>query len=115
MMGKLVTVFGGSGFIGRHVVRHLAEQGWRVRVAVREAKKPNFLMPAGNLGQFRVIPTTVTDPASVAAAVRDADAVINLVGILNERGKRTFQAIHVDAAARVAEAAAAAGATHYVH
>lgn len=115
MPGKLVTVFGGSGFIGRHVVRHLAARGWRVRVAVRDIEQAGFLRPAGNLGQISAVATTVADAASVAAAVKGADAVINLVGVLYERGKRSFQAMHVDAARRIAEAARAAGATHLVH
>lgn len=115
MTEKLVTIFGGSGFIGRYLVRHLAAQGWRVRVAVRDVPKASFLKPAGNLGQISLIPCSVTDPAGVAAAVEGADAVVNLVGIMNERGKRTFQAIHVDAATIVAKAAAAAGVKRLIH
>ncbi len=115
MTGKLVTVFGGSGFIGRHVVRHLAARGWRVRLAVRDIEQAGFLRPAGNLGQISAVPTTITSDASVAAAVKGADAVINLVGVLYERGKRTFQALHVDGARRIAAAAKAAGATHLIH
>lgn len=115
MQGKLVTVFGGSGFIGRHVVRHLAARGWRVRIAVRDIEQAGFLRTAGNLGQISAIPATISNDASVAAAVKGADAVINLVGVLYERGKRSFQAMHVDGARRVAEAAKAAGATHFVH
>lgn len=114
MSGKLVTVFGGSGFIGRHVVRHLAAKGWRVRLAVRDIELAGFLRPAGNLGQISAVAATIADAASVAAAVKGADAVINLVGVLYERGKRTFQAMHVDGAQRVAEAARAAGATHLI-
>jgi len=115
MTGKLVTVFGGSGFIGRHVVRHLAARGWRVRLAVRDIEQAGFLRPAGNLGQISAVPTTITSDASVAAAVKGADAVINLVGVLYERSKRTFQALHVDGARRIAAAAKAAGATHLIH
>ena len=115
MTGKLVTVFGGSGFIGRHVVRHLAARGWRVRLAVRDTEQAGFLRPAGNLGQISAVPTTITNDASVAAAVKGADAVINLVGILYERGKRSFQALHVDGARRIATAAKAAGASHLIH
>ena len=115
MLGKLVTVFGGSGFIGSHVVRHLAERGYRVRIAVRDTEQALGLKVAGNLGQVSAIATTITDRASVDAAVRDATAVINLVGILYERGRRSFQAIHVDAARNVAEAAAAAGVKYMVH
>jgi uncharacterized protein YbjT (DUF2867 family) len=115
MTGKLVTVFGGSGFIGRHVVRHLAARGWRVRLAVRDIEQAGFLRTAGNLGQISAVPTTITSDASVAAAVKGADAVINLVGVLYERGKRSFQALHVDGARRIAAAAKAAGATHLIH
>jgi uncharacterized protein YbjT (DUF2867 family) len=115
MSGKLVTVFGGSGFIGRHVVRHLAARGWRVRVAVRDIEEPRFLKLAGNLGQISPVAATISDDASVAAAVHGADAVINLVGVLYERRKRTFQALHVDGAKRIAEAAKAAGVKHLIH
>ena len=115
MTEKLVTIFGGSGFIGRYLVRHLASQGWRVRVAVRDTQSAAFLRPAGNVGQISLMPVSISDQASVAAAVHGADAVINLVGILYERGKRTFQKIHVDGAANIAKAAAAAGVKRLVH
>ncbi len=115
MAEKLITVFGGSGFIGRHLVRHLARDGWRVRVAVRDIAKAAFLKPAGDLGQISLLPTSILDPASVAAAVQGADAVVNLVGVLYQRGKRSFDAIHVKGAANVARAAAAAGVKHLVH
>src|SRR5690348_6493985 len=82
MSVKIVTVFGGSGFIGRHLVRHLARNGWRVRVAVRDVARAGFLKPAGDLGQIPLVPVSVTDPVGVAAAVQGADAVVNLVGIL---------------------------------
>ena len=115
MAAKLITIFGGSGFIGRYIVQRLAKQGHRVRIAVRDPRAANFLKPLGDLGQITPIATSVTDPASVARAVEDADAVINLVGILYERGKRTFKAMHEDAARTVAEASAAAGVTSFVH
>ena len=115
MAHKLVTIFGGSGFIGRHLVRSFAAAGWRVRVAVRDTRKASFLKPAGDLGQISLLPTAISDETSVAAAVAGADAVINLVGILYQRGARSFQAVHVDGAARVARAATAAGVTHFVH
>ncbi len=115
MTEKLVTIFGGSGFIGRYLVRHLAAQGWRVRVAVRDVQEAWFLKPAGNLGQIALMPCSITDQAAVAKAVEGADAVVNLVGIMNQRGKRTFQAIHVDGAANVAKAAAAAGVKRLIH
>lgn len=114
-MAGLVTVFGGSGFIGRYVVRLLAARGWRVRVVVRDVRRALYLKTAGDLGQIVLTPATLADPASVARAVAGADAVINLVGILAERGKRSFQAVHVDGARVVAEAARAAGVKHLVH
>lgn len=115
MTEKLVTIFGGSGFIGRYLVRHLAARGWRVRVAVRDGEMATFLKPSGNVGQISIVPTSITDPVCVAAAVHGADAVVNLVGVLYGRGRRTFQAMHVDGAANVAKAAAAAGVKRLVH
>ncbi len=115
MAEKLITVFGGSGFIGRHLVRHLAAQGWRVRVAVRDTAKAHFLKPCGDLGQISLVPTSVTDPKSVASAVAGADAVVNLVGILYESKKRTFDAVHEKGADIVARAAMAAGVRRLVH
>lgn len=115
MTGKLITVFGGSGFIGRHLVRHLAAQGWRVRVAVRDVAKAHFLKPCGDLGQISLLPVSITNPESVAAAVQDADAVVNLVGILYESKKRTFTAIHEKGAETIARAAMTAGVRRLVN
>ncbi len=115
MTEKLVTIFGGSGFIGRHVVRKFAAAGWRVRIAVRDTRAATFLKPAGDLGQISLMPTSIRDEASVAAAVKGADAVVNCVGILYERGERTFEAVHVEGARRIAKAAATAGASYLVH
>src|ERR1700737_3358605 len=89
----LVTVFGGSGFLGRHVVRALAKLGYRIRVAVRRPDLAGFLQPFGRVGQIHAVQANLRYPASVEAAARDADAVINLVGILFERGKQTFDAV----------------------
>ncbi len=111
---RLITVFGGSGFIGRHIIRKLSADGWIVRAAVRDPVGASFLGPLGNAGQIVPVAADVTEPTTVEAAVRDADAVINLVGILYERGRRTFERIHVDGAANVARAARAAGAKHFV-
>ena len=110
-----VTVFGASGFIGRHLVQRLARQGFRVKAAERRTQRARFLLPMGDVGQVVTIGADITDDASVAMAVAGADAVINLVGVLYERGKRSFQAMHVDGAKRIAEAARAAGATLLVH
>ncbi len=112
---KLVTIFGGSGFVGRHLVRHLAARGWRVRVAVRDTEKASFLKVAGGVGQISFVPTSITNEKSVETAVRVSDAVVNLVGILYERGKWSFQAIHEQGAANVAKAAAQAGLKRLVH
>jgi NADH dehydrogenase len=114
-MAKHVTIFGGSGFIGRHVVRQFAAAGWRIRIAERDIRKAQFLKPAGHLGQISFVPVSIMDDAGVAAAVAGADAVINLVGVLYQRGRRSFQTMHVDCAARVARAAAQAGVTNLVH
>src|SRR6516164_3143576 len=90
---KLVTVFGGSGFLGRHVVRALAARGYRIRVAVRRPGLAGYLQPMGRVGQIHAVQANLRDAASVEAAARDADAVINLVGILFERGRQGFDAV----------------------
>jgi len=106
----LVTVFGGSGFLGRHVVRALAREGYRIRPAVRRPDLAFHLQPLGRVGQIHAVQANLRYPASVEAAVRGADVVINLVGILFERGKQRFEAVQADGAHHVAQAAAAAGA-----
>jgi uncharacterized protein YbjT (DUF2867 family) len=110
MPDNLVTVFGGSGFLGRHVVRALARRDYRIRVAVRRPDLAGHLQPLGRVGQIHAVQANVRYPDSVTAAARHADIVINLVGILYERGARTFQAVHVEGADAVARAAAAVGA-----
>ena len=112
---KLVTIFGGSGFAGRHVVRVLAADGWRVRVAVRRPNVAHFLLPAGRVGQVQLLKTNVRDEAQVAAALEGADAVVNLVGILAPSGSQRFQSIHVEAASRIAQLASAGGVKRLVH
>ncbi|MEX1146935.1 MAG: complex I NDUFA9 subunit family protein [Sphingomonadales bacterium] len=109
MRGQLITVFGGSGFIGRNLVRHLAERGARVRVAVRNPDKALFLKPLGDVGQIQIVQANVRHEGSVVAAVGNADSVINLVGILFESGKQKFSGIQAEGAGVVARAAAAAG------
>src|SRR6476619_8197455 len=106
----LVTVFGGSGFLGRHVVRALAKLGYRVRVAVRRPELAGFLQPLGQVGQIHAVQANVRHPNSVEAAARDADVVINLVGILSERGRQKFDAVQAFGAEAVALAAANLGA-----
>ncbi|HKM87606.1 MAG TPA: complex I NDUFA9 subunit family protein [Xanthobacteraceae bacterium] len=106
----LVTVFGGSGFLGRHVVRSLAYRGYRIRVAVRRPDLAGYLQPIGGVGQIHAVQANLRYPQSVAAAVRDADIVVNLVGILFERGRQRFDAVQAAGAQAVALAAKAAGA-----
>ncbi len=106
---RLVTVFGGSGFIGRHVIRALAKRGYRVRAAVRRPDLALFLQPLGTVGQVHPIQANLRYPDSVARAVDGADAVINLVGILAEGGKQSFDAVQAEGARAVAEATARAG------
>jgi uncharacterized protein YbjT (DUF2867 family) len=109
-LDTLVTVFGGSGFVGRSVVRALAKREYRIRVAVRRPELANFLQPAGRVGQIQPVQANLRYPASVEAAMRDADVVINLVGILAESGSQSFEAVQVRGAETVAKAAAAADA-----
>ncbi len=111
----LVTVFGGSGFVGRYVVQALAKTGCRVRVAVRRPAGAIFLQPLGSVGQIHPVQANLRDEASVRRAVEGADGVINLVGILQSSGKRTFEAIHAKGAGLVARAARDAGARALVH
>lgn len=113
--GRLVTVFGGSGFVGRHLAKALAEHGWRVRVASRRPNLAFALQPSGKVGQITAVQANLRYPQSVARAVRDADAVVNLVGLLAQGGKQTFGALHDQGAAAVAEAARDAGITRFVH
>jgi len=106
----LVTVFGGSGFVGRHVVRALARTGYRIRVAVRRPDLAFHLQPLGKVGQIHAVQANLRYPESVAAAVRDAEVVINCVGILVESGAQRFKAVQAEGAAAVANAARDAGA-----
>ncbi|GAU81390.1 complex I NDUFA9 subunit family protein [Bosea sp. BIWAKO-01] len=111
---QLITVFGGSGFIGRHVVRALVKRGYRVRVAVRRPDLAGFLQPLGTVGQIMSVQANLRYPDSVAAAVRGADAVINLVGILQEGGRQSFSAVQANGARAIAQACAAHGITRLV-
>ena len=106
----LVTVFGGSGFLGRHVVRALAKRGYRIRVAVRRPDLAGHLQPLGRVGQIHAVQANLRYPASVEAAARDADVLVNLVGILFERSRQRFDAVQASGAEAVALAAAAFGA-----
>jgi len=112
---RLVTVFGGSGFVGRHVVRALARRGYRVRVAVRRPDLARFLMTAGAVGQVHGVQANLRYPDSVEAACEGADAVVNLVGILHESGRNGFEAVQAFGPGAIGRAAKSAGARHYVH
>jgi NADH dehydrogenase len=115
MATRLATVFGGSGFLGRHLVQRLASNGWRVRVAVRDPEGAAFLQPLGDVAQVVPIFAEITDEASTRAAVQGAQWVFNTVGILVERGRNRFQAVHEEGARHIAAAAKAAGAKALVH
>ncbi len=107
---KLVTVFGGSGFVGRHVVRALAKRGYQVRVACRRPDLAGHLQPLGNVGQIQAVQANVRVRWSVDRAVQDADHVVNLVAILHEGGRQSFAAVQDFGARAIAEAARSAGA-----
>ena len=111
---KLVTVFGGSGFVGRYVAKSLAEHGYRVRIASRRPGAAFVTQVSGKVGQINAVQANLRYPDSVARAVRDADAVVNLVGILAEGGKQTFSALQAEGVRIVAEATKAAGITRFV-
>jgi uncharacterized protein YbjT (DUF2867 family) len=112
---RLVTVFGGSGFVGRHVVRALLKRGWRVRVAVRRPDLAGHLQPLGVVGQVHAVQANLRYPESVARAVKGADAVVNLVGILMESGKQSFDAVQGEGARVIAEACSHEGIGNLVH
>jgi NADH dehydrogenase len=112
--GALVTVIGGSGFLGRYIVQKLAEAGYRVRVAVRHPERALFLKPLGGLGQIQLVRGDIRSDSQMTAAFAGAAAGINLVGILDESGGQTFAAVQAEGAGRAARAAAAAGIAHYV-
>lgn len=112
---KIVTIIGGSGFIGRYITRRLAKAGYRVRVAVRRPDLAVHLQPSGGVGQVFPIQANVRYPNSVESAVKGADYVINLAGILDEGGKQKFTAVNIDGAKIVAEMAAKHGVKKLVH
>jgi NADH dehydrogenase len=115
MARGVATVFGGSGFIGRYVVKRLVRRGYLVRVAVRDPEAALFLKPMGTIGQVVPIHANITDDASTAAAMAGADVVINLVGLLSESGGAGFQSVQSEGAARIGRLAAAAGVTRLIH
>lgn len=111
----VVTVFGGAGFLGRYVVRALVRKGARVRVVCRRSDEALRCKPMGDVGQVIPVAANIRDEASVAAAIAGSDAVINLIGILYERGRQTFDAVHTEGAARIARVAAGDGIDRLVH
>ncbi len=114
-MTRLITVFGGSGFVGRHVVRALAQRGWRVRVAVRRPDLAGHLQPMGNVGQIMPVQANLRYPDSVANALRGADGVVNLVGILYESGRQSFERVQAEGPETIAHAARQFGIEQVVH
>ena len=114
-MSQLVTIFGGSGFVGRYIARRMAQEGWRVRVAVRRPNEAIFVKPYGVVGQVEPVLANIRDDATVRAAIHGADAVVNCVGILAPDGKNTFEAVQDEGAGRVARIAAEEGVGRFVH
>lgn len=112
---RLVTIFGGSGFLGRHVVRALAQRGWRILVATRRPDLAFHLQPLGGVGQIHAVQANLRYPASIPAVLRQADAVVNLVGILRQRGAQSFDAVHRSGAHNLATATRDAGIENFVH
>jgi NADH dehydrogenase len=112
---KQVTVFGGSGFVGRAIVRALAQEGYQVRVACRRIELAERIKTAGNVGQITILRTNLRIPASVATAVSGSQAVINASGIAFQRGRQRYETVHVEGARAIAEAASAAGVQRLVH
>ena len=114
-MSQLVTIFGGSGFVGRYIARRMAKEGWRVRVAVRRPNEALFVKPYGVVGQVEPVFCNIRDDASVLTALQGADVVVNCVGVLAEIGKNSFVALQRDGAARIARLAATNGVMRLVH
>jgi len=109
MKNELVTVFGGSGFVGRYVVRRLAKQGYRIRVAVRRPHLANFLRPMGSVGQIQIVATDLTDETMIGRALEGASACVNLVGILSPFGRQRFKTLHAEAPGHIARHAKVQG------
>jgi NADH dehydrogenase len=114
-MTKLVTIYGGAGFVGRYIARRMAKEGWRVRVAVRRPNESLYVKPYGVVGQVEPVLCNIRDDASVRAAMQGADAVVNCVGVLTEAGKNSFAAVQFEGADRIARLAAEEGVDALVH
>lgn len=114
-MSKLVTIYGGSGFVGRYIARRMAKAGWRVRVAVRRPNEAIFVKPYGVVGQVEPVLCNIRDDASVQQVMQGADAVVNCVGILAEDRRNKFDTVQAEGAERIARLAAEAGISTMVH
>jgi uncharacterized protein YbjT (DUF2867 family) len=114
-MSKLVTILGGSGFVGRYIARRLAKEGWRVRVACRRPNEALFVKPYGTPGQVEPVACNIRDDASLRSVIRGADAVVNCVGTFDRGGKNNFEAVQADAPGRIARIAAEQGVAALVH
>ncbi|XDA98101.1 complex I NDUFA9 subunit family protein [Sulfitobacter sp. LCG007] len=114
-MSRLVTIYGGSGFVGRYIARRMAKAGWRVRVAVRRPNEAIFVRPYGVVGQVEPVFCNIRDDRSVAQAMEGADAVVNCVGVLSEAGKNSFDAVQAEGPERIARIASEMGVSHLVH
>lgn len=114
-MSKLVTIYGGSGFVGRYIARRMAQAGWRVRVAVRNPNQALHVKPYGAVGQVEPVFCNIRDDASVRAVMQGADAVVNCVGILVEAGRNRFDAVQAEGAERIARIATECGVEKLVH
>lgn len=115
MHQRLITIFGGAGFIGRHLVRKLATGGWRIRVISRSPGLAGHLQPLGDVGQIVVQPESGGDEAALGRLLEGSSAVVNLVGILYETSKQRFDDVHGERPGRIARAAAEAGVERLVH
>ena len=109
------TIFGGSGFLGRHIVKRLAARGDIVKVAVRHPERANFLKPMGDVGQIVLLKANLQDPAAVIDVVAGSDTVINCVGLLAESGRQRFASLHVDGVRRIAQAAEVMEVDRFIH
>ncbi len=114
-MPQLVTIFGGSGFVGRYIAQRMARQGWRVRVAVRRPNEAHFVRPYGKVGQVEPVLCNIRNDESVRQATRGADAVVNCVGTFDAKGKNNFDAVQHEGAARIARTAAELGVSRLIH
>lgn len=114
-MSKLVTIYGGSGFVGRYIARRMAQAGWRVRVAVRRPNEALHVRPYGVVGQVEPVFCNIRDDASVRLVMQGADAVVNCVGILVESGRNKFDSVQAEGAGRIARIAAEQGVARMVH